>query len=56
LDRKKNSGNPDHDKANDIIGKIIDYAGNQDNQDEEQEEEIESNGKDKGDESEKIMT
>ena len=28
LDRKKNSKNSDHDKTIDIIGRIIDYAGN----------------------------
>lgn len=54
LDRKKNSGNADHDKANELIGKIIDYAGNQDNQDDEEDEDLEA--KSNLDDSQKIMT
>ena len=54
LDRKKNSNNPKHDKTNEIIGRIIDYAGNQDNQDEEEEDDVDS--KKTGDKESEQMT
>ena len=54
LDRKKMSGNADHDKGNELVGKIIDYAGNQDNQDDAEEDDLDE--KSNLDDSEKIMT